>query len=205
MAQSRHPSRLARFLLFSLLLFVVLYGVAGFLVLPWWLERNLPEQLAERMGWQAEVEGVSVNPFILAVEAERLSAQDGDGESVLRFDRLMVDLNALQLVRGIIGFEAIRLEEPFVRLDPVGYVCFAIVPFVKSPEAQDKSGRLYQRLLELNQTLLMAKFSIDDDLDVVLSVEYPSEELDRSEFDDALDVLSYYADRHYDELRALIA
>ena len=44
-----------------------------------------------------------------------------------------------------------------------------------------------------------------DDLDVVLSVEYPSEELDRSEFDDALDVLSYYADRHYDELRALIA
>ncbi|WP_375172061.1 DUF748 domain-containing protein [Marinobacter sp.] len=117
MAQSRHPSRLARFLLFSLLLFVVLYGVAGFLVLPWWLERNLPEQLAERMGWQAEVEGVSVNPFILAVEAERLSAQDGDGESVLRFDRLMVDLNALQLVRGIIGFEAIRLEEPFVRLD----------------------------------------------------------------------------------------
>jgi len=93
----------------------------------------------------------------------------------------------------------------FVRLDPAGYVCFAIVPFVKSPEAQDKSGRLYQRLLELNQTLLMAKFSIDDDLDVVLSVEYPSEELDRSEFDDALDVLSYYADRHYDELRALIA
>ena len=92
----------------------------------------------------------------------------------------------------------------FVRLDPAGYVCFAIVPFVKSPEAQDKSGRLYQRLLELNQTLLMAKFSIDDDLDVVLSVEYPSEELDRSEFDDALDVLSYYADRHYDELRALI-
>jgi len=93
----------------------------------------------------------------------------------------------------------------FVRLDPAGYVCFAIVPFIKSPEAQDKSGKLYQRLLELNQTLLMAKFSIDDDLDVVLSVEYPSEELDRSEFDDALDVLSYYADRHYDELRALIA
>ena len=44
---------------------------------------------------------------------------------------------------------------------------------------------------------------VHDDLDVVLSVEYPSSELDRSEFDDALDVLSYYADRHYDELRAL--
>lgn len=92
----------------------------------------------------------------------------------------------------------------FVRVDPVGYVCFAIVPFLKSPEDADKSSKLYDRLLTLNQSLLMAKFSIDDDLDVVLSVEYPFEELDRSEFDDALDVLSYYADRHYDELRALV-
>ncbi|MCZ7683100.1 MAG: YbjN domain-containing protein [Sandaracinaceae bacterium] len=78
-----------------------------------------------------------------------------------------------------------------------------MVPFLKSPEDAQKAAQLYQRLLELNQSLLMAKFSIDDDLDVVLSVEYPSGELDRSEFDDAIDVLSYYADRHYDELRAL--
>lgn len=91
----------------------------------------------------------------------------------------------------------------YVRLDPQGYVCFVIVPFVKTPEDSQQSASLYRRLLELNQSLLMAKFSIDDDLDVVLSVEYPSGELDRSEFDDALDVLSYYADRHYDELRAL--
>lgn len=91
----------------------------------------------------------------------------------------------------------------FVRIDPAGYVCFAIVPFLKSPEGEGASSKLYDRLLQLNQTLLMAKFSIDDDLDVVLSVEYPFEQLDRSEFDDALDVLSYYADRHYDELRAL--
>jgi hypothetical protein len=93
----------------------------------------------------------------------------------------------------------------YVRVDPEGYVCFAIVPFVKSPEDHARAAELYRRLLELNQSLLMAKFSIDDDLDVVLSVEYPTVELDRSEFDDALDVLSYYADRHYDELRTLAA
>ncbi len=91
----------------------------------------------------------------------------------------------------------------FVRIDPAGYVCFAIVPFLKSPEQEEPASKLYDRLLQLNQTLLMAKFSIDDDLDVVLSVEYPFEQLDRSEFDDALDVLSYYADQHYGELRAL--
>lgn len=93
----------------------------------------------------------------------------------------------------------------FVRIDPAGFVVFAIVPYLRSPKDETSAARLYARLLELNQTLLMAKFSIDDDLDVVLSVEYALPELDRSEFDDALDVLSYYADRHYDELRALCA
>ena len=38
----------------------------------------------------------------------------------------------------------------------------------------------------------------------MLSVEYPTTTLDRSEFDDALDSLSYYADRHYPELKELV-
>lgn len=95
---------------------------------------------------------------------------------------------------------------PFlVRLDPAGFAVFAIVPYLKTPKDDKLAAELYRKLLELNQTLLMAKFSIDDDLDVVLSVEYALAEIDRSEVDDALDVLSYYADRHYDELRRVIA
>jgi hypothetical protein len=92
----------------------------------------------------------------------------------------------------------------FVRLDPAGFVCFAIVPFLRTPEDQGRAAALYRRLLELNQQLLMAKFSIDDDFDVVLSVEYPSSDMDKSEFADALDVLSYYADQHFPELRDLV-
>jgi hypothetical protein len=91
----------------------------------------------------------------------------------------------------------------FVRIDPEGYIALAIVPFLRAPEDPAGAEKLYRRLLELNQELLMAKFSIDDDLDVVLSVEYPTVELDQSEWDDALDALGYYADRHYDELRQL--
>jgi hypothetical protein len=92
----------------------------------------------------------------------------------------------------------------YVRVDDErGFITFAIVPFLRSPDDATRAAALYERLLILNQSLLMAKFSIDDDLDVVLSVEYPTAELDKSEFDDALDVLSYYADRHYVELGEL--
>lgn len=101
-------------------------------------------------------------------------------------------------------FQGKHASFPFlVKIDDAGFVVFAIVPYLRSPKDEMRAARLYARLLELNQSLLMAKFSIDDDLDVVLSVEYALAELDRSELDDALDVLSYYADRHYDELRAL--
>jgi len=89
---------------------------------------------------------------------------------------------------------------PFmVHVDRVGYINFAVVPFLKSPESKEDCAALYHRLLELNHSLLMAKFSIDDDLDVVLSVEYPTAELDASEFRDAVDVLTYYADRYHQE------
>ncbi len=90
----------------------------------------------------------------------------------------------------------------YVKLAP-DLVTFTVLPFLRSPEAQETADSLYKRLLELNQQLMMAKFSIDDDLDIVLSVEYPTADLDKSEFEDALDTLTYYADKHYLELKQL--
>ncbi len=87
-----------------------------------------------------------------------------------------------------------------IHVDPAGYVTCAVIPFLRSPEDAALAHRLYQRMMALNQQLMMAKLSIDDDLDVVLSVEYPSATLDDSELADAIRVLAYYADQHIDEL-----
>ena len=56
---------------------------------------------------------------------------------------------------------------------------------------------MYQHLLKLNYEINMAKFTIDGDGDVILTVELPSENLDYSEFSDALGALAYYADDNY--------
>ncbi|MEQ5816429.1 DUF748 domain-containing protein [Marinobacter sp. NFXS11] len=116
-AQSRQRSHMPRNLLIGFLVFFIIYALAGFLLLPWWLERLVPEQLDQRMGWQAEITDIRTNPFTLRVEALGLSANDPQGEQVLAFDRLMLDMNFFQLVRGIAGFEAIELDEPYVRVD----------------------------------------------------------------------------------------
>jgi len=84
----------------------------------------------------------------------------------------------------------------YVRLTD-NWIFFTIVPFVVAPRSDDHVRELYRHLLRLNREINMAKFAIDDDADVVLTVELPTENIDESEFKDALDALSYYADKHY--------
>lgn len=87
----------------------------------------------------------------------------------------------------------------YVRLT-TNWVFFIVAPFVLQVKDEANGAGLYKRLLRLNQDMTLAKFALDRDEDVVLTVEFPTENIKYSEFKDALDVLSYYADRHYLEV-----
>ena len=87
----------------------------------------------------------------------------------------------------------------FVRLTE-NWIFFTIVPFVRAAPSGPAERRLHRYLLRLNREINMAKFAIDDEGDVVLTVELPTENLDASEFRDALDALVFYADKHYVEV-----
>lgn len=79
------------------------------------------------------------------------------------------------------------------------YATFAVIPFAHLPE--DEAGdALADRLLSINREMNLAKFSVDEDGDVILSVEYPLADLDPSEVRDAVDVLSFYAEKYRGEL-----
>ena len=107
----------ARNISIVVLVLVVIYALAGFALLPWWLERTLPERLDQHMGWQAEIEEVQVNPFAMSVEAVGLEARDAEGEPVVAFDSLYANLGVWRLLTGIVALQDIELEDPYVRLD----------------------------------------------------------------------------------------
>ena len=90
----------------------------------------------------------------------------------------------------------------YITLTP-NWVYFAIAPFVEAPKDPECERRLYGHLLRLCQQINMAKFSVDSEGDVILTVELPRENLDYSEFSDALGALSYYADQTYETVHAL--
>ena len=95
----------------------------------------------------------------------------------------------------------------FIHLDEKqapAYATFAVIPFVRLP-SEEMGDALAERLLVLNREMNMAKFSVDEDGDVVLSVEYPLADLDPSEIRDAVDVLSFYAEKYRVEILAAAA
>jgi hypothetical protein len=97
-----------------------------------------------------------------------------------------------------------RVFPLFVHVEPdLTHATFAVVPFVRLP-AGEAGDRLADRLLVLNREMNLAKFSLDGDGDVILSVEYPLADLDPSEVRDAMDVLSFYADKYRDEVHAAV-
>lgn len=92
----------------------------------------------------------------------------------------------------------------YVHLEP-HFVTFAVLPFARLPPEPDAADGVARRLLRLNREINMAKFSADEDGDILLSVEYRLDDLDPSEVRDAVDVLAFFADRHFAEVQRLVA
>ena len=79
-----------------------------------------------------------------------------------------------------------------------------MIPFSRLP--LDETGDpLADRLLELNREMNLAKFSLDEDGDVILSVEYPLADLNPSEVKDAIELLSFYTEKYCAEVLAAAA
>ncbi|UQA62365.1 YbjN domain-containing protein [Polyangium aurulentum] len=90
-----------------------------------------------------------------------------------------------------------RIFPLFVHVEHL-FVTFAVIPYARLPEDQVAADAMMTRLLQMNREINLAKYSVDDDGDVILSVEYRIEHLDPSEIRDAVDVLSFYADKHHE-------
>jgi hypothetical protein len=111
------------------------------------------------------------------------------------------ELSGMILRSGFQG--SARTFHLYVRMEPP-FVTFAVIPFARLPPEPDAADAVARSLLRLNRQMNMAKFSVDDDGDVVLSVEYRLADMDPSEVRDAASVLSFYADRHHAEVQRLV-
>ena len=115
-----------------------------------------------------------------------------------RFERRRGDL----FRTGFVG-ESGHYEIWVRHADP--WLYFTINPYVPKPgEAEDHPPAVFRLLLKSNHELNMAKFALDTDGDVSLSVELPTEGFGYSQFSDALTALSHYADEYRERFDAAL-
>lgn len=92
----------------------------------------------------------------------------------------------------------IALYPLYLHLTP-RFVYLHIAPFLLEPK-EEAAPRLFWALLRYNQEMDLAKFSMDANGDILLSVELPAEDFDYTRFEEALSLLERYADAAYREL-----
>lgn len=124
----------------------------------------------------------------------------------MTLEELTRHLDALGWTHRLHDPRTLRCDHPspegevhvFVRLTE-DWLVASVVPFLQT--RGDNSFELVRWLLRQNRDLYQARFSTDEDGDVVLSVELPTESLDASEIRLALENLLRYAVQHRATLR----
>jgi hypothetical protein len=76
------------------------------------------------------------------------------------------------------------------------WVSFGIHPFVSRDNATEDPMAILQFILERNHHMSLAKFGMNDDGDIALTVELPIKGFCYSYFSDALGAISHYADEY---------
>ncbi len=93
---------------------LLLWAVAGFLVLPRFLRPVIERKLAVRLHRPVTLRGLAINPFALSATLDGLTVKERDGGPFFSFERLYLNLEASSIFQGGPVLSAIRLSKPSV-------------------------------------------------------------------------------------------
>lgn len=93
------------------------YALAGFLLTPWIVERELPRLAQEKLQHRARIGPVSFNPFTLRLQARGFALETVDGRPVLAFGEAVVDVEWRSLSRRAWVLDEVRLVDPAVHVE----------------------------------------------------------------------------------------
>jgi hypothetical protein len=134
-----------------------LYAALGYLLVPYLLQRSLPEFAQENLGAQAAVGKVRFDPFLLKLEADEFQLSKPPSEPIVAFERLVVDLDVASIVNwawtfGNISFDGLRLNAEIGkdgRLNLAGLADHWSARHPKQPDDDGKTPRAIVRRLKL--------------------------------------------------------
>jgi hypothetical protein len=101
----------------AIVVLVVAYTLAGFLLVPRLIARYVPQYAQDQLKRRAEIGEVRFNPLLFKLEVKHFRLQEADGRPLVGFDRLFVDFEPTSLFRRAWTFADIELDVP--RIDVI--------------------------------------------------------------------------------------
>lgn len=89
------------------------YALAGFLLVPWLIARELPGLVKDATGRDASLAHVAFNPFTLTLRADGFELREADGSRLAGLDGLVVDLEAASLPRRALVLAELTIRGPY--------------------------------------------------------------------------------------------
>ncbi|MFP4194535.1 MAG: DUF748 domain-containing protein [Desulfobacterales bacterium] len=119
---------------------ILLYSIAGFLVIPMIAESILPEKLNQHLNRGTEIKNIYFNPFTLVLAIEGLEIQEKTGdENLVSFDRFLVNLQWSSIFKPAIVARELRLENPVIRVTRLSGTEFNFSDLIPAQKDEQRS------------------------------------------------------------------
>ncbi len=113
------------------------YTTAGFWLVPWVLETQIPRIGESVLARQANVSDIRLNPYTLRLGAQDLRLSEADGAPLFGVGELAVELQWRSLVRRAWSFADISLTAPVVQLSIAEDGSFNLARLAESLRSED--------------------------------------------------------------------
>ncbi len=145
--EATHSRRLRRIAIVIVVL-IVLYGLIGFFAAPPLIRHVAEQQMSEALGRPAHIERVSLNPYTLRLEADRIRVgEQGGAGDFASIERLVVQASWFSLLRLAPIVDEVKVDSPhanIVRYDAQRFNFSDIADkFAKEPSKPSKGPALF--------------------------------------------------------------
>ena len=136
--------RILKKIAIGLLIFLVVLGIAGFLIAPPLVKPYIMKKMSEALHRKASIEKISINPYAVSITLKKFSLEDpGKPKAFVAFDELYVNADLMSsLFRRALILKQITLTNPYVGISrkPEGSYNFSdLLPKDEAkPDKEDK-------------------------------------------------------------------
>ncbi len=133
-------TRKARNLGIIILIFLFLFSITGFFILPPYVKRVAVEVLSEQLGRTVNIGAVSLNPYSLGVTIKDFEIREEDGATpFVSFAKLYVNLQLMSVFRGGPVIKEVKLEKPRIHLVRTSANTYNFTDIVERIQARSKN------------------------------------------------------------------